>query len=114
MVELGQLEAAHREFENRKTRVMAISLEGQEEAQLTQADFPHLVIVADANRGLSEAVEVIHPKSSPEGGDTTAPTTLLIDGGGIVRWTFRPDRFLTRLSPAQVLAAVDEHMPADR
>ena len=51
--------------------------------------------------------------SAPDGGDTAAPTTLLVDGGGTVRWTFRPDRFLNRLSPSQVLAAVDKEMPAD-
>ncbi len=80
---------------------------------MTQADFPHLVVVSDEARTLSEAVAVIHPKSNPEGGDTAAPTTLLVDGTGTVRWTFRPDRVMTRLSPAQVLAAVDKEMPAE-
>jgi peroxiredoxin len=69
--------------------------------------------VADEDRQLSEAVEVIHRNSNPQGGDTAAPTTLLIDGSGTVRWSFRPDLFLERLSPAQMLAAVDEHMPQD-
>ena len=56
---------------------------------------------------------IIDGGSHPDGGDTAAPTTLLVDGGGTVRWTFRPDRFLNRLSPSQVLAAVDKEMPAD-
>src|SRR5262245_29884103 len=111
MTELGQLEAEYREFDKRKARVVVISLEGQETAQATQADFPHLVVVADADRQVAGALDVIHHHSAPDGGDTTAPTTILVDGGGTVRWTFRPDRFLTRLSPAQVLAALDEHMP---
>ena len=110
MVELGQLEARHAEFEKRHTRVVAISLEGEEDAQLTQADFPHLVVVADAKRHMAEALDVMHADSNPKGGDTTAPTTFLVDGQGIVRWNYRPDRFLRRLSPAEVLAAVDEHM----
>jgi hypothetical protein len=33
--------------------------------------------------------------------------------GRTVRWTYRPDRVFTRLSPAQLLAAVDREMPAD-
>jgi hypothetical protein len=45
------------------------------------------------------------------GQDPAAPTTILVDGQGTVRWLFRPDRFLERLSPAQLLAAIDEHMP---
>ncbi len=113
MIELGQLEAHWQEFENRKVRVVAISVEDLEKARATQADFRHLAIVADAERKLSEAVAVIHPHSAPGGGDTAAPTTLLIDGSGTVRWTFRPDRVFTRLSPSEVLAAVDREMPAD-
>jgi peroxiredoxin len=110
MIELGQLEAAHAEFDRRKVRVVAISLENRDAAEKTQSDFPHLVVVADAERKLADAVKVIHKQSAPDGGDTSAPTTILIDGSGTVRWMFRPDRFFRRLSPNEVLAAVDEHL----
>jgi peroxiredoxin len=113
MIELGQLEAHWQEFENRKVRVVVVSVEEREAAQATQADFPHLDVVSDADRNLADAVAVIHPHSAPGGGDTAAPTTILVDGSGTVRWTFRPDRVFTRLSPAQLLAAVDREMPAD-
>src|SRR5262245_54074500 len=112
MIELGQLEAHWQEFENRKVRVVVVSVEDQAAAKATQADFPHLAVVSDADRNLSSAVEVIHKASAPDGGDTSAPTTILIDGGGTVRWTFRPDRVLSRLSPSQLLAAIDKEMPA--
>jgi peroxiredoxin len=112
MIELGQLEANWQEFERRKVRVVVVSVEDRETARATQADFPHLVVVSDADRKLSDAVAVIQPHSAPDGADTAAPTTLLIDGGGTVRWTFRPDRVFRRLSPAEVLAAVDKEMPA--
>jgi peroxiredoxin len=111
MIELGQLEAHWREFEKRKVRVVVVSVEGQDEARATQADFPHLVVVSDEGRNLAEAAAVIHPRAALDGGDTAAPTTILIDGDGTVRWTFRPDRVLTRLSPAEVLAAIDREMP---
>src|SRR5262245_33513410 len=110
MIELGELEAAHQEFEKRKMRVVVVSLDDQETSQATQKDFPHLIVVADAERKLADAIEVIHKGAGHDGGDTLAPTTILIDGAGNVRWTFRPDRFMTRLSPQQVLAAVEEHM----
>jgi len=112
MTELGQLESRWQDFEKRNVRVVAVSVEGPEEAKATQADFPHLVIVADPERKLTEAVAALHPGSGPEGGDTAAPTTLLIDGSGTVRWTFRPDRVLTRLSPEELLGAIDREMPA--
>lgn len=110
MMELGQLEAHHAEFEKRKTRVAVVSIEDQEAAQATQTDFPHLLAVADANRQLTEGVAAIHADSNPTGGDTAAPTTILVDGAGNIRWTFRPDTVFRRLSPAEVLAAVDEHL----
>jgi len=113
MIELGELESHWREFEDRKVRVVVVSVEDLEAAKATQAQFPHLVVVADAGRQLADAVGVIHLHSAPDGSDTAAPTTLLIDGGGAVRWTFRPDRVLSRLSPAEVLAAADREMPPD-
>ncbi len=108
MTELGQLESHYREFEERQTQVVVISLDDQPTAQVTQAQFPHLVVVADDQRFLSEALGVIHQQSAPDGNDTSAPTTFLVDGKGIVRWLFRPDRFLARLSPAQLLAEIDK------
>jgi len=117
MIELGQLEAKHSDFQKRNVRILAISLEDQDTVKPTQESFPNLIVVADAERGLaneqglSEALEVIHPGSGPDG-DTAAPTTILVDGSGTVRWVYRPDRFFRRLSPEEVLAAVDEHMPA--
>jgi peroxiredoxin len=110
MIELGQLEAHHEEFARRNTRVIAVSLEDENDAQATQKDFPHLVVVADKERGLANALQVIQPQSAPGGGDTSAPTTLLVDGAGAVRWTFRPDTFLRRLSPTEIVEAVDKHM----
>jgi hypothetical protein len=39
---------------------------------------------------------------------------VLVDRQGTVRWTFRPERFLDRLSPDELLAAIDQHLPAER
>jgi peroxiredoxin len=113
MSELGQLEASSQEFEKLKVKVIVVSLEDRENAKATQSDFPHLIVVSDADRKLAEALSVIHPHSSQDGGDTTAPTTLLVDTAGNVRWVFRPDRVMTRLSPSQLLAAIDKEMPVD-
>ena len=109
MAELGQLEKAHQEFDKRQARVIVVSLDDQETSAATQADFPHLLVLSDKDRGLVNAVHVIHEKSSPDG-DTAAPTTIIVDGDGTVRWTFRPDRFLKRLSPAEVVAALEEQL----
>jgi len=112
MIELGQLEEHWQEFEAKKVRVVVISIEDQEAAKATQAEFPHLIVVSDEKRKLADAIEVIHKGANPHGGDSAAPTTILIDGTGHVRWIFRPSGVFDRLSPAQLLAAVDREMPA--
>lgn len=111
MIELVELERRHEDFARRQTRVIAISLEGRDEARQTQADFPHLLVLADADRNLANAAEVIHPNSGHDGGDTTAPTTIIVDGDGTVRWLYRPPRATERLSPDELLEAIDRHLP---
>lgn len=111
MVELVQLERHHQEFADRQVRVVAISNDDQPTSQVTQADFPHLVIVSDAEQNMAQAMQTIQVGADPNGGDTNAPTTFLVDGQGNVRWFRRPERFMTRLSPREVLAAVDENLP---
>lgn len=113
MIELGELERRHEDFARRHARVIAVSLEGRDEAQQTQDDFPHLVVLTDQDRTLSETVDVIHRDSRPGGGDTAAPTTILIDRGGTVRWLYRPARAIARLSPDEVLAAADRHFTSE-
>ena len=107
MIELGQLEKHHDDFAKRNTRVIAISLEKMEDAKQTQTQFSHLTVIADASRGMSEPLGLIHPKARPDGGDTNAPTTIIVDRAGIVRWVHRPAEVIARLSPNEVLAALD-------
>lgn len=108
MIELVQLEKHHEEFARRGVRVVVASQESQEDAAQTQAQFPHLVVVADSDHQLISAAGVLHEGAKPDGGDAAAPTTILIDRAGVVRWLFRPDLVLTRLAPAELLKAVDD------
>ena len=84
MIELGQLERRHEDFARRNTRVVVISMEGLDLAKKTHADFPHLVVLADEGRGLSNAAALIHAHAKPDGGDADAPTTILVDQKGVV------------------------------
>jgi alkyl hydroperoxide reductase subunit AhpC len=112
MIELGQLERRHADFTSRNTRVIVVSVEGTDDAKKTQADFPHLLVLSDQGRSLSEAAELIHPHSAPDGSDTDAPTTFLVDGRGMVHWLYRSPEVIARLSPDDVLGAIDAHIPA--
>jgi hypothetical protein len=86
-------------------------LDGLDDSKKTQADFPHLTVLADQKRGLSEAAGVIHSHVAPDGGDADAPTTILVDRSGTVRWLYRSPSVIARLSPDEVLQEVDRKMP---
>src|SRR5437660_1759675 len=110
MLELGQLEKAHQQFSERGIAVFVISNDKLDDAKATQADFPHLVIVSDADQNMARALEVIHKGAAADGSDTNAPTTFLVNGQGRVTWLFRPNRFFERLSPADLLDAIDKKL----
>ena len=112
MIELGQLERRHEDFARRNTQVIAISVEGTDDARKTQEQFPHLLILSDQGMGLSHAAAVLHAHAGPGGTDTDAPTTILVDRQGTVRWLFRPSAAIERLSPNDVFQAIDQHMAA--
>src|SRR5947209_3677454 len=114
MIELGQLEKRFGELDSRQTRVVVASLEGPEAAAKTQRDFPHLLVLADSDHRLAQAAGVIHAHSKPGGDDTSAPTTILIDRRGVVRWIYRPERNLARLRVDDLLAAIDQNLRATR
>lgn len=107
MVELGQLETHHDEFDAKGVRIVAVSLDDLADTKLTQEKFPHLTILSDYDESLARAADVLGPQHSPTGEITVSPTTVLLDRSGQVRWVFRPDRYTTRLSPRELLDAID-------
>ena len=112
MIELGQLERRHAEFDRRGVRLVVVSIETPEDSHKTQADFPHLRVLADHDRALANAAGMIHENSGPGGSATSAPTTILVDRSGIVRWLYRPPSAVSRLSPDEVLDAIARFLPS--
>lgn len=110
MIELGELEKNHAEFDQRNVRVVAASQENLADAAVTQSMFPHLVVVADAEGKLIKAAGVVHAGAGQSGEDIAAPTTFFIDKQGVVRSLFRPKQVVTRMSAKDVLRAVDEKL----
>jgi alkyl hydroperoxide reductase subunit AhpC len=111
MIELVQLERHHDAFEKRNTRVLVASLEELDDARKTQAQFPHLIVLADHSRALSEAAGLIHPHAGPDGRDADVPTTILVDRHGTVRWLYRSPAVIVRLSSDDVLREIDRRIP---
>jgi alkyl hydroperoxide reductase subunit AhpC len=108
MIELGQLERQHEDFTKRGVQVIAVSMEGLDDAGKTQAQFPHLTVLSDQGRGLSEAAGLVHAGAGPDSSDTDVPTTILVDRQGIVRWLYCSPKLITRLSPDEMLQAIDD------
>ena len=108
MTQLRELEANHEGFDRLKADVVVVSLEDQATAAETQKDFPHLKVVSDERRELSNAIDLINKGFSPDGGDSAAPTILLLDGNGTVKWLHRPTRFIARPSAAELVAKLEE------
>jgi peroxiredoxin len=109
MIELGQLEQRAEEFAHRNTRVIVFSMEGPEDAAKTQEKFPHLLVLADKDRGLSDAAKLVDEHhTAPDGRAVDAPTTILVDRHGKVRQVMRPPAVIARLTPDDVLQAVDQ------
>ncbi len=114
MIELGQLERRHEDFAKRNTRVVVVSVEGLSDAQQTQKDFLHLLVLSDSGHQLTEAAGTLHAQAGPDSSDIDAPTTIVVDRRGTVRWLYRSDRAIARLSPDDVLSAVDRYCAVDK
>ena len=87
--------------------MLAISVEGTDDAKKTQESFPHLLVIADQGLGLCKAVDLVHAAAGPGGEDIAAPTTIIVDNKGTVRWMYRTREVFARLAPDDVLQAVD-------
>jgi peroxiredoxin len=111
MIELVQLERRYQEFPKRNTQVVVASVEGLDDARKTQADFPHVVVLADQAGTLSRAAGLIHPRAGPDGSDVDAPTTILVDRDGTVRWLYRSPAVNARPSPDDILQAIERNIP---
>src|SRR3954452_5019256 len=111
MIELVQLERRHEDFAKRNTRVIVASAEGMDLARQTQEQCPHLLVLADGHLGLTKAGGLVHERAGPDGKDIAYPTTILLDQKGIVRWIYRTGDVGARLSPDELLEAVDKHLP---
>jgi peroxiredoxin len=93
--------------------VIAVSVDGLDDSKQTQARVPSLLVLSDEGHGLSDAADVLDAKNKgPNNSVIDAPTTILVDRHGTVRWLYRPGEVITRLTPDEVLQAIAQHMPA--
>jgi len=75
MVELGELEKHHTDFDQRNVRIISVSPDNLEDSKKTQDAFPHLQVVSDAELNMADALAVRDKKNKGEHGqETNSPT----------------------------------------
>ena len=111
ITQLRELETHHANFERVGVKVAVVSIEDVATAAETQRDFPHLVVISDAQRELAHAVDLINKGFAPDGSDCAIPTILIVDQQGIVKWVHRPARFISRPSSAELIAKIAQVIP---
>lgn len=67
--------------------------------------------LSDPDGELLDALDIRHRGGGQDGGDIAFPTAMLVDGAGIVRWTFQSDTYRERARPDDVFAALAD-LPA--
>jgi peroxiredoxin len=107
MTQLRDLEAHHADLERAGAKVAVVSIEDRQTAAETQKDYPSLTVVADQRRELADAIDLINKGFGPDGGDSAAPTILLVDRNGTVKWLHRPSRFIARPSATELAVLVE-------
>jgi peroxiredoxin len=71
-------------------------------------DYP---ILSDPSLHTVDAYELRHAGGGPDGQNIARSASVLVDGAGVVRWTFVTRNFRVRPTPADVLAAIDALPP---
>jgi peroxiredoxin len=96
------------DFNARKIRVIAISVDTPQESQHLQETagytFP---ILSDAKDVVIRRWDLVHPRGGVDGADIARPAEFLIDSSGKVLWANLTEDLRVRARPEQVLRAFD-------
>lgn len=76
-------------------------------AELARDADLHYPILSDPDLRTIDAYGLRHKGAGPDGNDIADSASVLVDGAGVVRWTFVTPNFRVRPTPAEVLAAID-------
>ena len=63
--------------------------------------------LSDSRAVLLDALGIRHRKGAADGSDIAHPTAILVDGSGIVQWTYQSDNYRERARPEQIFAAIE-------
>lgn len=101
------------EFDSRKIRVIAISVDTPEQSELLRQrqgyTFP---ILSDEKREVIRRWDLVHAHGGEGGADISRPAEFLIDSSRRIRWVNLTEDYRVRARPQQALAAFDSEIVA--
>jgi peroxiredoxin len=96
------------EFDARKIRVVAISVDTPAESQhLRETRGYSFPILSDAKDDVIRRWDLVHPRAGVDGADIARPAEFLIDPNGKILWVNLTEDYRVRARPQQVLKAFD-------
>jgi peroxiredoxin len=96
------------EFDARKIRVVAISVDAPAESQhLRETQGYSFPILSDAKDDVIRRWDLVHPRAGVDGADIARPAEFLIDPNGKIVWVNLTEDYRVRARPQQVLKAFD-------
>jgi peroxiredoxin (alkyl hydroperoxide reductase subunit C) len=110
---LRSFQKALPEFEARRIRVAAISVDPPETSrELAGSQGYTFPLLSDPSLETIRRYGVAHEEGRVDGEDIARPAEFLIDAGGTVRWLNLSESITARARPGEVLAAIDRLMQA--
>jgi len=105
---LRSFEKALPEFDSRKIRVIAISVDSPADSEkLRKSQGYTFPILSDSKDEVIRRWDLVHPHGGPDGIDIARPAEFLIDSSGKIRWVNLTEDLRVRARPQQVLDAFD-------
>jgi peroxiredoxin len=96
------------EFNARKIRVAAVSVDSPDESERLRKDAGYsFLFLCDDKDALIRSWDLVHPHGGEGGADIARPAEFILDSTGKVRWVKLTDDYLIRARPEEVLQALD-------
>ena len=107
-----QLDRYYEEISARGVSLFAVSVDPPEvSAKLKARLESDFTFLSDERGQLLDALDILHRAGRSDGTDIAFPTAILVDGSGIVRWTFQSATYRERARPEDVFRALDQLGP---
>jgi len=87
-------------------KLYAVSVDPPETSKELKARLKsNITFLSDSDGVLLDVLNIRH-RDSPGRGDIAFPTAILVDGRGVVRWTYESETYRQRAKPQEIFEAI--------